>query len=97
MRASLGRVGRLGWMKRLIGAVAAVYLLFAVIGRFVEGMGAARCGCDASCWCKTPGGSVFRWVFPFGHRAAPDLGGPVTDGMPTAGASVGSVRVVNNP
>jgi len=46
----------------------AVYLLFAVIGRFVEEMGAARCGCSPDCWCQKPGISVFRWVFPFGHR-----------------------------
>jgi hypothetical protein len=59
---------RLVSVKRVVLWAASLYLLFAVIGRFVEGMGAARCGCDASCWCKTPGLSTFRWVFPFGHK-----------------------------
>jgi hypothetical protein len=57
-------------MKRLIVRAASLYLLFAVIGRFVEGMGAVRCGCDATCWCKKPVLSVFRWVLPVGHKAA---------------------------
>jgi hypothetical protein len=30
------------------------YLLFAVIGRFVEGMGAVECGCSVDCWCQRP-------------------------------------------
>lgn len=49
-------------------SLAAVYLLFAVIGRFVEGMGAVECGCADDCWCKRPVLSTFRWVFPWGHR-----------------------------
>ena len=55
-------------MKRTLMSLAAVYLLFAVIGRFVEGMGAVDCGCADDCWCKRPVLSTFRWVFPFGHR-----------------------------
>jgi hypothetical protein len=57
-------------VKRLVAGLAGLYLLFAVIGRFVEGMGAAKCACAQDCWCKRPALSVFRWVFPFGHRAA---------------------------
>jgi len=49
------------------GYVAGLYLLFAVIGRFVEGMGAVRCGYASDCWCHRPVLSTFRWVFPFGH------------------------------
>jgi hypothetical protein len=56
-------------VKRLIVWLAGVYLLFAVIGRFVEGMGAVRCGCAPTCWCKKPVLSTFRWVFPFKHQA----------------------------
>ena len=56
-------------MKRLTVGLASFYLLFAVIGRFVERIGAAECGCDAACWCKKPVLSTFRWVFPFGHRS----------------------------
>jgi hypothetical protein len=55
-------------MRRLLVRVAGLYLLFAVIGRFVEGMGAVQCECAEDCWCKRPGGSLFRWVFPWGHH-----------------------------
>jgi hypothetical protein len=55
-------------VKRLLVAVGGVYLLFAIIGRFVEGMGATQCGCKPECWCQKPGLSTFRWVFPFRHH-----------------------------
>jgi hypothetical protein len=55
-------------MRRLVVGAASIYLLFAVIGRFVEGMGAVDCSCAGNCWCKRPILSTFRWVFPFGHR-----------------------------
>ncbi|MBA2323456.1 MAG: hypothetical protein H0V92_05355 [Pseudonocardiales bacterium] len=54
-------------MKRALLGTASVYLLFAVIGRFVEGMGAVTCGCAPSCWCHKPVLSTFRWVFPVAH------------------------------
>lgn len=54
-------------MKRILLKVGQLYLLFALIGRFVEQLGAVQCGCDASCWCKKPVLSTFRWVFPVGH------------------------------
>ena len=54
-------------MRRVLLGTAAVYLLFAVIGRFVEAMGAVTCGCAPDCWCHKPGLSTFRWVFPAGH------------------------------
>ena len=57
-------------MKRLLLAAPGMYLLFAVIGRFVEGMGAVECGCGEDCWCKRPVLSIFRWVFPWRHRCA---------------------------
>ena len=56
-------------MKRLLVGLASLYVLFAVIGRFVERMGAVRCGCAPTCWCKKPVLSTFRWVFPYGHQA----------------------------
>jgi len=55
-------------MKRIVRALVGLYLLFAVIGRFVEGMGAVECGCGEQCWCKRPVLSAFRWVFPWGHQ-----------------------------
>ena len=54
-------------MKVLLSRAASLYLLFAVIGRFVEGMGAVTCECRPECWCKTPVLSTFRWVLPVGH------------------------------
>jgi hypothetical protein len=51
-------------LRRVAGYVAGLYLLFAVIGRFVEGMGAVRRGCASDCWCHHPVLSTFRWVFP---------------------------------
>jgi hypothetical protein len=58
-------------LTRPLAGVGSIYLLFAVIGRFVEGMGAVECGCAEDCWCKRPGLSVFRWVFPYRHRGSP--------------------------
>jgi hypothetical protein len=55
-------------MRRLLGGLTGVYLLFAVIGRFVEGMGATTCGCAQECWCRRRGLRLFRWVFPVRHR-----------------------------
>lgn len=55
-------------MTHLLRRLAGLYLLFAVIGRFVEGMGAVECGCSSACWCKRPILSTLRWVFPYGHR-----------------------------
>ncbi|MER7433774.1 hypothetical protein [Pseudonocardia alni] len=55
-------------MRRVLLGAAAVYLLFAVIGRFVEAMGAVTCDCAPDCWCNKPGLSTLRWVFPAGHR-----------------------------
>ncbi len=52
----------------MLRQLAALYLLFAAIGRLVEEMGAVRCECDPDCWCKAPGLSLFRWVFPCRHR-----------------------------
>ncbi len=55
-------------MKRVIRRAVGGYLLLALIGRFVEGMGAAKCDCSPDCWCQHPGLSLFRWVLPYGHR-----------------------------
>jgi hypothetical protein len=55
-------------VRRIIVRALPLYLLFAIIGRFVEEMGAVSCGCSPDCWCKKPVLSTFRWVFPYGHR-----------------------------
>jgi hypothetical protein len=67
-------------MIRLVIAVGSTYLLFAAIGRFVEGMGAVRCRCAADCWCQEGPRSLFRWVFPFAHRI--NDGEPSTEVIP---------------
>jgi hypothetical protein len=57
-------------VRRALFGLLRLYLLFALIGRFVEGMGAVECGCAPDCWCHRPGLSLFRWVFPFRHHCA---------------------------
>ena len=60
-------------MKRAAMALAGLYLLFAVIGRFVEAMGAVECCCSSECWCRGPALNIFRWVFPW--RPPPSVPG----------------------
>lgn len=43
------------------------FVLFALIGHYMERLGVLRCGCSSQCWCHTPGPSLFRWVVPYGH------------------------------
>jgi hypothetical protein len=50
-------------LRRPLVGVGSTYLLFAVMGRFVEGIGAVECGCSTECWCNRPVLSLFRWVF----------------------------------
>jgi hypothetical protein len=55
-------------MKRFILAVAIGYVVLGLITRGMEAAGAYECGCDPECWCKKPGLSLFRWVFPRWHK-----------------------------
>src|SRR5687767_1492279 len=48
-------------------------MLFAVVGRFVEGMGAVHCGCAANCWCQRPVLSTFGWVFAWRHHLRSEI------------------------
>lgn len=57
-------------MKRILGLAVGVYLLAALVGLIRERMGLIACGCAEDCWCKRPGLSVFRWVFPRGHKSS---------------------------
>jgi hypothetical protein len=68
-----GEVG-VGRLKRFLVGLGSTYLLVALVGRFVEGMGAVECGCSADCSCKRPGLSLFRWVFPYGHHGGQACG-----------------------
>ncbi|WP_270889995.1 hypothetical protein [Pedococcus sp. 5OH_020] len=57
-------------MKRLLGWLAVLYVTAAVVGVVRERMGLVACGCAEDCWCKRPGLSLFRWVFPRGHKSS---------------------------
>ena len=57
-------------MRRSVTVLVAGYLLVAAGNRVAEHVGVMRCGCAADCWCRRPGLSLFRWVFPWGHRSA---------------------------
>jgi hypothetical protein len=54
-------------MRRVVWSVILCYVLLALITRAREATGAYTCGCDPDCWCKRPGLSLFRWVFPRFH------------------------------
>ena len=55
-------------MVRTVRFAVALYLLTALVGKLLEAAGVSRCRCPVDCWCRRPGLSVFRWVFPFRHR-----------------------------
>lgn len=61
-------------VRRLFLGAGLFYLHLALVGRFVEAIGAVRCECSSACWCHRPLLSIFRWVFPFNH------GGPAGHG-----------------
>jgi hypothetical protein len=69
-------------MKRAVTWALGLYLLSALVGRFVESMGVVRCRCSGDCWCRLPVLSAFRWVFPYGHRLEIERG---IDLSPTGG------------
>jgi hypothetical protein len=52
---------------RALLLVGTLYLGAALAGRIKEQHGEITCECDAACWCKRPGLSLFRWVLPLGH------------------------------
>lgn len=55
-------------VKRLLLAIAVGYMLLALVGRAKEAAGIYTCECYVDCWCKKPGLSLFRWVFPRFHH-----------------------------
>ena len=48
-------------------------------GRAKEAAGIYACECYADCWCKKPGLSLFRWVFPRFHHLPVNEGGVPLD------------------
>jgi hypothetical protein len=57
-------------VKRIVLVTLGGYVLVAAGNRVAEHFGMRRCDCAQDCWCHRPGLSLFRWVFPWGHRAA---------------------------
>jgi hypothetical protein len=72
-------------MKRAVTWALGLYLLSALVGRFVESMGVVRCRCSGDCWCRLPVLGAFRWVFPYGHRLEIERG---IDLSPMGGGAV---------
>ena len=54
--------------RRSLLLAGALYIAAALIGHAQERRGAITCECQEDCWCKRPGLSLFRWVFPLAHK-----------------------------
>lgn len=54
-------------MRRIVFIAFGVYVALALLGRAFERSGSMTCECREDWWCKRPGLSLFRWVFPFKH------------------------------
>jgi len=59
-------------MRKVIAVLAIAYLMLALISKAKEAAGVLSCDCYPDCWCRNPGLSLFRWVFPRFHHN-PDL------------------------
>jgi hypothetical protein len=55
-------------MKRVLKLLVLGYVAAGIVGLYRERVGAIECECSDDCWCKRPGLSLFRWVFPVGHK-----------------------------
>ena len=55
-------------MKRLAAASVLGYVTLALYFRAREAAGLLTCDCYRDCWCRKPGLSIFRWVFPRYHH-----------------------------
>jgi hypothetical protein len=55
-------------VRRVVMALALGYLVLALAARAREAAGRMTCDCYPDCWCRKPGLSLFRWVFPYFHR-----------------------------
>jgi len=55
-------------MKNVLLSFVLGYVMLALIWRAKEAAGMITCGCYPDCWCKKPGLSLFRWVFPRFHH-----------------------------
>jgi hypothetical protein len=55
-------------VKRLVAAFLLAYVMLALYYRAREAAGFMTCDCYPDCWCRKPGLSIFRWVFPRYHH-----------------------------
>ena len=55
-------------MRKVIAVLAIAYLMLALISKAKEAAGVLSCDCYPDCWCRKPGLSLFRWVFPRFHH-----------------------------
>jgi hypothetical protein len=55
-------------MKLLLTSLIIGYVVLALFSRAREAVGLMTCTCYPDCWCKKPGLSLFRWVFPRLHH-----------------------------
>jgi hypothetical protein len=55
-------------VKRIVLSLVLGYVVLALASRAKEAAGMMTCDCDPDCWCRKPGLSLFRWVFPRFHR-----------------------------
>ena len=55
-------------MRKLLAVLALGYIALALYYRAREAAGLLTCECCPDCWCRKPGPSIFRWVFPRFHH-----------------------------
>ena len=55
-------------MKKAAAALALGYVTLALYYRAREAAGLLTCDCYRDCWCRKPGLSIFRLVFPRYHH-----------------------------
>ena len=55
-------------MKKAAAALVLGYVTLALYNRVREAAGLLTCDCYQDCWCRKPGLSIFRWVFPRYHH-----------------------------
>ena len=55
-------------VKKVAAVLVLGYVTLALYYRAREAAGHMTCDCYPDCWCKKPGLSLFRWVFPRNHH-----------------------------
>jgi hypothetical protein len=55
-------------VKKVVAVLVLGYVTLALYYRAREAVGLLTCECYPDCWCRKPGLSIFRWVFPRFHH-----------------------------